>query len=58
VRGTTIDPQAGARAIELSTTGYCPVTGLLGNVAEVATCYNRGGKECVQEERFIGIALQ
>ncbi len=38
VRGTNIDPQAGARAIELSTTRYCPVIGLLGKVAEVVTC--------------------
>jgi putative redox protein len=39
VRGTNIDPQAIARAIELSTTRYCPVIGLLGKVAEVATRY-------------------
>ncbi|MFL5656336.1 MAG: hypothetical protein ACJ8CB_19420 [Ktedonobacteraceae bacterium] len=32
-------PQAVARAIELSTTRYCPVIGLLGKVAEVATRY-------------------
>jgi len=37
VRGTNIDPQAVARAIELSTTRYCPVIGLLGKVAEIAT---------------------
>ena len=39
VRGTNINPQAVARAIELSTTRYCPVIGLLGKVAEVATHY-------------------
>ena len=39
VRGINIDPQAVARAIELSTTRYCPVIGLLGKVAEVATRY-------------------
>jgi putative redox protein len=39
VRGTNIEPQAVARAIELSTTRYCPVIGLLGKVAEVATRY-------------------
>jgi putative redox protein len=39
VRGTNIDPKAVARAIELSTTRYCPVIGLLGKVAEVATRY-------------------
>ncbi len=39
VRGTNIDPQAVVRAIELSTTRYCPVIGLLGKVAEVATRY-------------------
>jgi putative redox protein len=39
VRGTNIDPQAVARAIELSTTRYCPVIGLLGKVAPVATRY-------------------
>ena len=39
VRGANIDPQAVARAIELSTTRYCPVIGLLGKVAEVATRY-------------------
>ena len=39
VRGTNIDPQAVARAIELSTTRYCPVIGMLGKVAEVATRY-------------------
>src|SRR5260370_33006177 len=38
VRGTNIDPQVVAGAIELSTTRYCPVIGLLGKVAEVATC--------------------
>jgi uncharacterized OsmC-like protein len=38
VRGTNIDSQAGARAIELSTTRYCPVIGLLGKVAEDAIC--------------------
>ena len=39
VRGTDIDPQAVARAIELSTTRYCPVIGMLGKVAEVVTRY-------------------
>ena len=39
VRGTNIDPPAVARAIELSTTRYCPVIGLLGKVAPVATRY-------------------
>ncbi len=39
VRGANIDPQAVARAIELSTTRYCPVIGLLGKVAPVATRY-------------------
>jgi putative redox protein len=39
VRGTNIDLQAVARAIELSTTRYCPVIGLLGKVAPVATRY-------------------
>ena len=39
VRGTHIDPQAVARAIELSTTRYCPVIGLLGKEAPVATRY-------------------
>jgi putative redox protein len=39
VRGTNIDPQAVARAIELSTTRYCPVIGLLGKVAPVTTRY-------------------
>jgi hypothetical protein len=38
-RGTNIDPQAVARAIELSTTRYCLVIGLLRKVAEVATRY-------------------
>ena len=39
VRGTNIDPQAVARAIELSTTRYCPVIGMLGKVAKVVTRY-------------------
>jgi len=39
VRGTNIDPQAVARAIELSTTRYCPVIGMLGKAAEVTTRY-------------------
>jgi putative redox protein len=39
VRGVNIDPQAVARAIELSTTRYCPVIGMLGKVAPVATRY-------------------
>ena len=37
VRGTTIDPRAVERAIELSTTRYCPVINLLGKVAPVTT---------------------
>lgn len=39
VRGTTIDPRAVERAIELSTTRYCPVINLLGKVAPVTTRY-------------------
>src|SRR6266853_3852211 len=39
VRGTNIDPQAVERAIELSTTRYCPVIGMLGKVAPVTTRY-------------------
>jgi putative redox protein len=39
VSGTNIDPQAVTRAIELSSTRYCPVIGLLGKVALVATRY-------------------
>jgi len=39
VRGNNIDPQAVERAIELSTTRYCPVIGMLGKVAEVTTRY-------------------
>src|SRR5438034_1296868 len=39
VRGTHIDPQAVARAIELSATRYCPVIAMLGKVAEVRTRY-------------------
>jgi putative redox protein len=39
VRGTTIDPRAVERAIELSTTHYCPVINLLGKVAPVTTRY-------------------
>src|SRR5207247_3106632 len=35
VRGTHIDPQAVARAIELPTTRYCPMIGMLGKVAAV-----------------------
>jgi len=38
VRGTNLDPQAVARAIELSATRYFPVIGVLGKVAEVGTC--------------------
>lgn len=37
VRGQNVDPQAVARAIELSTTRYCPVIAMLGKVAEVTT---------------------
>ncbi len=37
VRGNALDPQAVERAIELSNTRYCPVIGMLGNVAEVTT---------------------
>ncbi|MFL5705334.1 MAG: hypothetical protein ACJ8AG_21235 [Ktedonobacteraceae bacterium] len=37
VRGTNIAPQAVVRAIELSTTRYCPVIRLLGKVAPVTT---------------------
>ena len=39
VRGTAIDPRAVERAIELSTTRYCPVINLLGKVAPVTTRY-------------------
>jgi putative redox protein len=39
VRGNHIDPQAVERAIELSTTRYCPVIGMLGKVAKVTTRY-------------------
>ena len=39
VRGQNIDPQAVARAIELSATRYCPVIAMLGKVAEVTTSY-------------------
>jgi putative redox protein len=39
VRGTTIDPRAVERAIELSTTRYCPVINLLGKVTPVTTRY-------------------
>ena len=39
VRGNNVDPQAVERAIELSTTRYCPVIGMLGKVAEVTTRY-------------------
>ena len=40
VRGRNIDPQAVARAIELSVTRYCPVIAMLGKVAEVSTRYD------------------
>jgi uncharacterized OsmC-like protein len=39
VRGQHVDPQAVARAIELSVTRYCPVIAMLGKVAEVTTSY-------------------
>jgi putative redox protein len=39
VRGQNVDPQAVARAIELSATRYCPVIAMLGKVAEVTTSY-------------------
>src|SRR5438876_11505881 len=39
VRGTSIDPRAVERSIELSTTRYCPVIGMLGKVAPVTTRY-------------------
>jgi putative redox protein len=39
VRGQNVDPQAVARAIELSATRYCPVIAMLGKVAEVRTRY-------------------
>ena len=39
VRGTNIDLQAVERSIELSTTRYCPVIGMLGKVAPVTTRY-------------------
>src|SRR5713226_727346 len=39
VRGTNIDPRAVERSIELSTTRYCPVIGMLGKVAPVTTRY-------------------
>jgi putative redox protein len=39
VRGINIDPRAVERSIELSTTRYCPVIGMLGKVAPVTTHY-------------------
>ncbi len=39
VSGTAIDPRAVERAIELSTTRYCPVINLLGKVAPIMTRY-------------------
>jgi putative redox protein len=39
VRGQNVDPQAVARAIELSATRYCPVIAMLGKVAEVTTSF-------------------
>jgi putative redox protein len=39
VRGNNVDPQAVERSIELSTTRYCPVIGMLSKVAEVNTRY-------------------
>jgi putative redox protein len=39
VRGQNIDPQAVARAMELSATRYCPVIAMLGKVAEVITSF-------------------
>jgi putative redox protein len=39
VRGQNVDPQAVARAIELSATRYCAVIAMLGKVAEVTTSY-------------------
>lgn len=39
VKGTAIDPRAVERAIELSTTRYCPVINLLKKVAPVTTRY-------------------
>lgn len=39
VRGQNVDPQAVARAIELSATRYCPVIAMLGKAAEVRTHY-------------------
>ena len=39
VRGQNVDPQAVARAIELSATRYCPVIAMLGKVAQVRTRY-------------------
>src|SRR2546421_7960695 len=44
VRGTHIDPQAVARAIELSVIRYCPVIAMRGKLAEVSTRY-RGEEE-------------
>ena len=40
VRGKTVAPQAVERAIELSTTRYCPVMAMLGKVAEIHTRYD------------------
>jgi putative redox protein len=39
VRGKNVDPQAVARAIELSATRYCPVIATLAKMAEVRTRY-------------------
>lgn len=39
VKGIAIDPLAVKRAIELSTTHYCPVINLLGKMAPVTTRY-------------------
>lgn len=39
VRGNGIDPDAVARAIELSMTKYCPVAGMLKQVVPIETSY-------------------
>jgi putative redox protein len=39
VRGNGIDPDAVARAIELSMTRYCPVAGMLKQVVPIETSY-------------------
>ena len=51
--GHNLDEQAVRRAIELSTTKYCPAQAMLGKVVPMELCYEVFEGECEEERRLV-----